>query len=383
MGLGTPRFVGGRLRQARRARGILVAEIADQVGISASQIYNYESGQSSPPSDVFLRIARLLRLPRHYFLKAEVAHFTSDSILFRAKRSAGSTIRERAQERLAWLAEMSNFLLDTVEMPHLNLPPLTQGHPLDNELEDIDQVAYALREHWGLGDKPVPNVIRAMEANGFIVSLDDFESQDIDGLSGWSMVLGRPFAVLNGSFRSSSRRRFSASHELGELLLHQGVELDGLGSKEQISRRKELDVRAHRFAGAFLLPEQAFLSDLHTITLDALQAIKPKWRVSISAMVLRLRGLGLIDDRDYRNLMIGITRRGWRRDEPFEEEIPLEEPVLLRQAFQAHLEAGVTGEELAYEIGLDEKTLSQLAMLPPGFFSRIGPSNVLHFNQSA
>lgn len=382
MTVGTPGFVGGRLRQARRARGIPVAEVADHLGLSPSQVYNYESGLSTPPPEVFSRVSKLLRLPKHYFLKAEVEHFTPGRILYRAKRSASSTMRERAQERLSWLAEVFHYMLETVEMPSLDLPPLgLPANPRELDTESLDQIAYALRNHWGLGQAPVTNVIRVMEANGFIVSLDDLEGQEIDGLSAWSIPLGRPFAVLNAARTgSSSRRRFSAAHELGELVLHRDVNLDGLSEREQVSVRKLMDAQANRFAGAFLLPEQAFLNDLNTITLSAMQAVKPKWKVSIAAMVMRVKALGLVDEVAYRNLMVGISRRDWRVEEPFDDEIPLEEPVLLRQAFQAHTEAGVTGSELVYDIGLDETTLNQLALLPPELLASTEGSNVLRIS---
>jgi len=51
---------GRRIRRARRRRGLTQAQLADRLGISASQITVWETGHRRPSLKSFHRIARAL-----------------------------------------------------------------------------------------------------------------------------------------------------------------------------------------------------------------------------------------------------------------------------------------------------------------------------------
>ena len=54
---GTPRFVGGRLRQAREARGVSASALAALLGVSRQAVSQYERGPETPSPAVMHRIA--------------------------------------------------------------------------------------------------------------------------------------------------------------------------------------------------------------------------------------------------------------------------------------------------------------------------------------
>ena len=60
-------------------------------------------------------------------------------------------------------------------------------------------------------------------------------------------------------------------------------------------------------------------------TLESYARLKAKWGVSIQALVRRARDLAIIDYNRYRSLMIQISSRGWRKNEPV--HIPVEMPL--------------------------------------------------------
>ncbi len=74
--------------------------------------------------------------------------------------------------------------------------------------------------------------------------------QAFDGLSGWADER-IPIIVVNKYF-TIERKRFTALHELGHLLLNFAEELDP----------KFIEKLCQRFAGAILIPRETFFNEL-------------------------------------------------------------------------------------------------------------------------
>ena len=75
--------------------------------------------------------------------------------------------------------------------------------------------------------------------------------------------------------------------------------------------------------------------------------MKRKWGVSLAALTLRQRDLGIIDQHIYTSRMKAMSARGWRRHEPGDLGDP-EAPVLLKMAMQV---AGLREDDLARRTG--------------------------------
>lgn len=88
------------------------------------------------------------------------------------------------------------------------------------------------------------------------------------------------------------------------------------------------------FAGAFLLPASSFASNVGDASLDHLAAIKPRWGVSVGAMIKRLGSLHLVSENHERNLWKYYSYRKWRGNEPHDNSIPVERPENLRSAIE-------------------------------------------------
>ena len=144
-----------------------------------------------------------------------------------------------------------------------------------------------------------------------------------------------------------------------------------------------IEDQAHRFAAAFLLPALTFANDFYTPNLDAFRALKPKWKVSIAMMVYRSAELELVRKEQERRLWINRTRRGWRTKEPLDDQLPIEEPRLLRRAFELLVNEGVQSRAeiraaLPYALG----DIEELAGLPPGFLEeKPAPVNLKAFKR--
>jgi Zn-dependent peptidase ImmA (M78 family) len=163
------------------------------------------------------------------------------------------------------------------------------------------------------------------------------------------------------------RWRFDAAHELGHLILHNRLDRNLLSKPEQF---KKIEAQAHRFAAAFLLPVGPFSKDLYGLGLDSLRAIKPKWKVSIGMMIKRARHAELISDDAERRMWISYNRRKWRTNEPYDDNLEVEEPRVLRRAFELLLDKGEqTPDDVVARLALSPTDVETLSGLPRGFLS--------------
>jgi Zn-dependent peptidase ImmA (M78 family) len=110
--------------------------------------------------------------------------------------------------------------------------------------------------------------------------------------------------------------------------------------------------QAYYFAGAFLLPARTFERDV-TPTLRSLVLAKAKWRVSIGAMIKRMGHLCLLSPAREQRMFANYSRRGWRTNEPLDDEIEMEEPRFIRRSFDLLIKNGVIGsDDLESRLGL-------------------------------
>jgi hypothetical protein len=115
---------------------------------------------------------------------------------------------------------------------------------------------------------------------------------------------------------------------------------------------------------------ESFGSDLFAVNLDVFRTLKPKWKASIGMMIRRARHAELISDDLERSLWINYSRRGWRRNEPYDDEMEPEGPRLLRSSFDLILSDGAqTPDDIAAAIALPATDIEALAGLQMGYLA--------------
>jgi len=67
------------------------------------------------------------------------------------------------------------------------------------------------------------------------------------------------------------------------------------------------------------------------VTLATVAKLKPRWRVSIQALIRRARDLAIISDRQYHYLFQQLSARGWRKREPAQFDVAAEKPRAFRK----------------------------------------------------
>jgi Zn-dependent peptidase ImmA (M78 family)/DNA-binding XRE family transcriptional regulator len=367
MRIGTPGFVGARLVEAREARGLTATSLAELIGINSQNISQYERGKQSPSPEIMDKICEKLNLDKRFFLRPPRDHQT-DRIHFRSMSAATKSARVKAIRRFGWLKEIVWYQREHLELPRLNLPVFevpSDATKIHTDL--IEEIAIECRRYWQLGDGPISDVVLTLENNGVIVSSAKFEVESLDAFSQWCVEDSTPYVILGTDKQSAARLRFNAAHELGHLVLHRCIDKKQMNS---LALHPLLEEQAHRFASAFLLPAGRFTEEIWAPTLEGLKALKPYWRTSIQAMIMRCEQLGILGQQQSRRLWIYLNRKGWKKEEPYDDQIEPERPRLLRRSFQMLVEEGIkTRDQIVYDLRLTPSDMEEMAELQLGFFS--------------
>lgn len=288
-------FTAMRLSLARKRRGLTKKGLAEAVGVTPHTVLRYESGEMLPSEDVVKKIARTLEFDVAFFDMDEVDEIREEAASFRSM--ASMTARERdaalASGSIAYI--FNDWVERIFELPSSELDTLPEEQP--------EVAARSLRQKWGFGERPIRNLLPALEAKGIRVFSLAESTRTVDAFSVWRG--NRPYIFLN-TFKSAERSRFDAAHELGHLVLHRHGGPQGRAAEEE----------ADRFASAFLMPPadvKAVAPRVHT--LNQVIQLKARWGVSALAMTYRLHKLRSITDWQYRTFCIRLSELG-RDKEP-------------------------------------------------------------------
>lgn len=333
-------FNGRRLAVARKRRKLTSRALATLVGVSPVTITRLEKGENSPEQSTVESLSKALSFPVDFFFGEDLDELAVDAASFRSLSSMTAKERDAALAAgtLAyifhdWVAE--EFNLPKVDVPHLRGEAGPEG------------AAQALRESWGLGLLPIPNMVKLLEAKGVrIFSLCE-DTKSVDAFSYWRN--DQPFVFLN-TFKSAERSRFDAAHELGHLVLHKH-------GAPQESRLAESE--ADQFAAEFLMPAEDVKARIRRVsTIAEIIAAKKRWGVSVGALTYRLHKLGIITDWQNRSFNIEISRRGYRTKEPYGRA--RETSVVWAKVLATLWQDRIARNHIARRLHLPESEINQL-----------------------
>lgn len=347
-------FNRNRLKLARQYRGMTVEELSQKIDVSKQTISQYETGKiEDVPFDRIAALATTLKFPYQYFIQEGEPAVKTGTTYFRSLMKTNKKYRSAQIVKMKHLAQIYSFLNEYVSFPALNMPDWI------GNIVSPSEAAYALREYWNLGDKPIDDIMRVAEENGIIVTTFPTDTDDIDAFSQYiEMPEGDVYLIaLSKNKDSAVRINFDIAHELGHIFLHEWSEDEDLISREEFkSKEKE----ANEFAAAFLLPEKAFSKDvlLDPQNLNYYVQLKKKWKVSVSAMLYRSCDLGIISQNQYQYLMRVMQNKGWRKNEPLDNILISPKPSMFSDAVDVLL----TNDVFTPKEFVDELSDSGLAM---------------------
>ena len=352
------------LKDARVYRGMSIKELADKANVSRQTISQYENGEVSQPSlENLFRISNVLNFSMSYFFNSK-EELNSYNTYFRALLSSNKKQRQIQELKIEKAFLIYRYLKQYLDFPILNI---IQESPKDEN--DIERIAMKLREYWNLGLEPIKNLINLLEKEGIIITSFNTNASDIDAFSKKFKIDNEEYycMVLGNDKKSAVRRQFCAAHELGHIIMHDWNEdLEEISNEEFRRREKE----ANYFAAAFLMPKETFLKDLiYEKKLDYYIELKKRWRVSISAMIMRAYNLKVLNENQYQYLIKKITYNGWRNEEPLDDIIQKEEPKLFKKSIDILVENSILSKSeilhaLTDETGLQREEIENIISVP-------------------
>lgn len=323
-----------RLVLARKRRGLTVPQLAALSGVDASRLSGFERGDGVPGASVVTVLAGALGVSAGFLGGGDVDEIPPDAVSFRALSKMTLRQRDRALAagRVALL--INDWIEARFRLPSADIPSLTG--------QDPETAAEIVRARWGLGERPILNVLHLLEAHGVRIYSLTAENDELDAYSlYWG---GQPFVFLSTG-KTGERGRFDASHELGHLVLH--------GEHQVVRLRESAEIEANRFAAAFLMPRGSVLAAglLHA-SVDRILVAKQRWNVAAMALTHRLHELSLLTDAEYRAACVLLSRLGYRRAEPA-GMARRESSQLLGKVFRSVRADGIRPAAIAAEIGID------------------------------
>lgn len=296
-----------RLKSARLLSAMSMDKLVDAMGgiVSKNAIAKYERGEMMPNSSVLIELAKALSVKPDYFFRPFAVEI--GNVEFRKKSKLGAkkvtAIKQQVTDQIERYLEIEDLL--RINAPFVN--PIADIKI--SEPKDVERVVNVLLKKWQLGLNALPNVIELLEdKNVKVIELD--ADPAFDGLSGWATHGKKevPLIVVNRNY-TIERKRFTALHELGHLLLSFDQGLD----------HKQIEKLCHCFAGAMLIPYETFVEELgeqrSTISLHELISIKETYGISIQAIMARAYGLGIITKSAYLRFRMFVSKNlkedGW------------------------------------------------------------------------
>ncbi len=363
---GTPGFTSERLVEARDSRGLTQVSLAELINRTSSSISRWEAGGQSPEPDALDALARALNVPVAYFLKPQPAHGPAP-MFFRSMASTTQSVRKRTRARLRWAQDVALGVQEWVDLPDVSVPQLDVADHRQIGDEDIERMAIECRSLWGLGTGPITDVLLVLENAGIVVVKEETGTVKMDGLSNWSAADNRPYVLIASDKDACARSRMDAAHELGHLVLHQGLKANALTNSVEF---KEIERQAFDFAGAFLMPAESFSAEIWSPSLNAFVALKERWKSSIGAMIMRCAKLDMLSEEYQRRLWKYYSARGWRRTEPLDDVLEPEYPRLLNRSVRLLVDEKVRSrEDLLSDFRLYGSDVESLCGLPRGYMS--------------
>lgn len=282
-----------RLKQARIMQGLSMDSLCKKANyaISKQSISKYENEKMMPDSGTLIVLSKALGVNIDYFFRP--LNISIEHIEFRKKSTLGTkqieSIKEIVKDRIERYFEIESIIdiQNQFQSKYNNVTILGE--------KDIYPIVSLIKNDWKLGEDGINNLIEILEENSIkVIEID--APMRFDGLSGY-VNNENAVIVLNQNF-SSERKRFTALHELGHLLLNFDRSIDD----------KQIENLCNLFANEMLISKEVFISKIgtnrHDISLQELQGIQVQFGISIDALMYKAKYLNIITYNRYKTYCI-------------------------------------------------------------------------------
>jgi Zn-dependent peptidase ImmA (M78 family)/DNA-binding XRE family transcriptional regulator len=325
----------------RESRGLTQKELSDLLSITQGTLSKIESGLLQLSDQELRDISNILVYPVHFFIQFDPVYGPGISELYHRKRQSIPIREIKKIHAITHLRHMQiERLLKSVDIGSIDIKTIDLDEPGAPTPEEVARMTRAMLH---LPTGPIMNVVSVIENAGGIIIPCDIETKKIDAMSRW--IPGNPPLFFINKNMPMDRVRFTLSHELGHIIMHQ-------------IPNSNMEKQADAFAAEFLLPAEETRNSLDNLSLDKLSALKQYWKVSMAFIIYRAKELNKISENQARYLYAQMARLGYRTKEPEWLEPPREQPKLFFELIDVHLK----------DLGYSEEELSDLLLIDKSEF---------------
>lgn len=293
----SPLELGGRLREARRARGISQEVAAEELKMSRPTLIAIEKGRRPASPRELIVLARLYGRTIHELTRA----IESVRPLAASFRAAGEEVDP---DSMAVIAELERLAGDVAEVETVTQVHMPRAYPDVYDIAGLapeaaaDQIATSERQRLGLGDAAISNLRDILENEvGIKVFCFEMPSQ-IAGLFAVAEPAGACIGV--NAKHPFERQRWTLAHEYGHFLTKDRWSTEV--TRLEISRPRIAEKFAEAFAARFLMPSTSVVRRFQlsrrgrggNFAVPDLLQMAALFQTSVQALAIRLEDLGLV-----------------------------------------------------------------------------------------
>jgi len=214
------------------------------MGLDRTMIAKIESGTRRVDAVELMRLSSCLALPLDHFL------FERPTVLSRRTPLVEDEATEIGRESFLLEASLSSWLRDVRQLQNLGvfepIEPLAYPGAVESEASARDAASW-LRTRLNCADQPIPSLMSVCEQVGLYIAVVDLPGD------GASLLDGDLAVAVVSRFGDPGRRRATAAHELGHVILGDEYSSDLGIHASRAAREAIIDA----FAAEFLLPISA------------------------------------------------------------------------------------------------------------------------------
>jgi len=348
-----------RLRYARNAMNLTLAEVEQRTDIGVSTLSEFETAKREPKLTQLKQLADQYKRSIGFFL--DEAELQPEVVLWRARPTSPQA--EEIQAQLLELAEQYHSLeVWCGDRQDFELPVASGSSDAFTYL-DAEKLAHRVRNDLGLGERPGQTLLRVLEE---VCKVKVFHLPfEPTGSAACTLSERYDAAILLNSKNVRWRRNFDLAHELFHLLTWRIFRLPG--SEASVEPTAQEERFANRFASSLLMPQDALQLAVDTrraartkLGFDDLFEIARQFDVSLAALLWRMKSVyGIPEERvqellDHFHIQVSFWDDRERDTPPVR---PLRFQALARQALRKGLMSA--GRYAAY-LGISRREASQV-----------------------
>lgn len=325
---------------ARESRGWNQVELAEKIGMSATNLSKIERNDIGIQKEVLETIADKTSFPLQFFYQPGT--ILPENLSFRRRETV-------AQKLLTPINAQANIIRRHIQFLAMALEKEMQSFPnlAVTEKQTPGKIANKIRQLWNVDSIVISNVARLIEDHGIVIGTFDFGTERVDSRS--ILTDEKLSIIFFNKTLLGDRQRFTLAYELGQLIMH---------TFNAVSPERDVSHEANAFAAEFLMPAKHIKEDFKNgITIPILGELKRKWKVSMIALLYRADDLGLVTPNQKRYLIQQFNQLKIRRREPIELDIPPEEPGLIKKwiaEYRSKMRIGVVEMAALLCLNVDE-----------------------------